>query len=244
MTQTQQREPAATSRMNPSIRALLVCTNHRDYPTKTQKTGLWLSEATHFYDEIADRNIPFDVVSPKGGPVPIDERSLESRDNINEKWYHDPAFRQQFDNSLRPDEVDPGNYQLIYFTGGHGTMWDFPDNEPLQAITRRIYENGGMVAAVCHGVAGLLNVRLTDGSYLLNGRQVTGFSNMEEKLIRLNEEVPFLLEDELKKRNALYSRSFLPFLPHIEVDERLVTGQNPLSARKVGRKVVEEIFEK
>jgi putative intracellular protease/amidase len=230
--------------MNPVYKALIVCTNHTDYPTKPYKTGLWLSEATHFYDELADRNITYDIVSPLGGPVPIDERSVVRDDSVNEKWYNDPTFRHKLDHSLRPDEVNPDRYQIIYFTGGHGTMWDFPANEALQAITRQIYENGGMVAAVCHGVSGLLNVQLSDGSAFLNGRQVTGFSNMEEKLLQLDEEVPFLLEDELKQKNAAYSRGFLPFLPYIELDERLVTGQNPMSARKVGRKVVEELYEK
>ncbi|WP_080240590.1 type 1 glutamine amidotransferase domain-containing protein [Spirosoma rigui] len=230
--------------MDPLYRALIVCTNHTDYPTKPQKTGLWLSEATHFYDELADRNLPYDIASPNGGLVPIDERSIDRRDTVNEKWYNNPTFRQKLENSLRLEDVNPAAYQIIYFTGGHGTMWDFPDNLTLQSITRQIYESGGMVSAVCHGVSGLLNVRLSDGSLLIGDRQVTGFSNIEEKLVRLNEEVPFLLEDALRQKNALYSKGFIPFLPYIEVDERLVTGQNPLSARKVGRKVMEEMYEK
>lgn len=226
------------------MKALIICTNHTDYPTKPNKTGLWLGEFTHFYDEIADRNFSIDVASPQGGPVPLDERSLERRDNINDKWYQNPAIRQKLDNSLKLEEVEPEQYQLLYLTGGHGTMWDFPQSAKLQEIIRRVYENNGMVSAVCHGVCGLLNVQLSDGSLLVRDRQITGFSNMEEKLIRLDEEVPFLLEDELKKKNAIYSKGFIPFLPHIEVDERIVTGQNPLSARKVGRKVMEEMFEK
>ncbi len=226
------------------MKALIICTNHTDYPSKPNKTGLWLSEFTHFYDEIADRNFTIDIASPAGGTVPIDERSLERRDNTNEKWYQNPAIRQKLDNSLKLDDVVPEQYQLIYLTGGHGTMWDFPESAALQQITRRIYENNGMVAAVCHGVSGLLNVQLSDGTQLIRDKQITGFSNMEEKLIRLDEEVPFLLEDELKKKTAFYSKGLIPFLPHIEVDERIVTGQNPLSARKVGRKVVEEMFEK
>lgn len=230
--------------MDPIYRALIVCTNHTDYPTKSQKTGLWLSEATHFYDELADRNLPYDIASPAGGPVPLDERSVGRRDTTDEKWYNNPLFRSKLENSLKLDEVDPANYQLIYFTGGHGTMWDFPDNPALQRITQHIYEKGGMVAAVCHGVSALLNVTLSDGSLLIKNRQITGFSNMEEKLIRLDEEVPFLLEDALRQKNSLYSKSLIPFLPYIEVDERLVTGQNPLSARKVGRKVLEEMYEK
>ncbi|GAB4029440.1 type 1 glutamine amidotransferase domain-containing protein [Spirosoma gilvum] len=230
--------------MDPTYRTLIVCTNHTAYPTKTHKTGLWLSEATHFYDELAGRNLPYDIASPNGGPIPIDEKSVDRRDTINEKWYNNPTFRSKLENSLRLDEVKSADYQIIYFAGGHGTMWDFPNNEAIQRITRQIYENGGMVAAVCHGVSALLNVKLSDGSLLLDKRQVTGFSNMEEKLVRLDEEVPFLLEDALRQKNALYSKSLIPFVPYIEVDERLVTGQNPLSARKVGRKVLEEMYEK
>lgn len=226
------------------MKALIICTNHTTYPTKANKTGLWLSEFTHFYDEIADRSFTIDIASPNGGPIPIDERSLDRKDNINEKWYQNPAIRHKLEHSIKLEDVIPEQYQLLYLTGGHGTMWDFPENPKLQEITRRVYENGGMVAAVCHGVSGLLNVQLSDGSPLIQEKQITGFSNMEEKLIRLNEEVPFLLEDELKKKNAFYSKGFIPFLPHIEVDERIVTGQNPLSARKVGRKVMEEMFEK
>ena len=169
---------------------------------------------------------------------------MDRRDTVNEKWYNDPTFRHKLENSLRLDEVNPANYKILYFTGGNGTMWDFPDNLTLQSITRQIYESGGMVSAVCHGVSGLLNVKLSDGSLLIGNRQITGFSNIEEKLVRLNDEVPFLLEDALREKNALYSKGFIPFLPHIEVDERLVTGQNPLSARKVGRKVMEEMYEK
>ena len=230
--------------MDPVYRALIVCTSHSDFPTKTQKTGLWLSEATHFYDELADRNLPYDIASPMGGPVPIDERSLERRDTVNEKWYHDPNFRAKLDNSMRLDEVDPKKYQILYFAGGHGAMWDFPDSPAIQRITRDLYERGGMVAAVCHGVSALLNVTLSDGSSLLKNRQVAGFSNVEEKLVRLDEEVPFSLEDALRQKTNLYSKSLIPFIPYIEVDERLVTGQNPLSARKVGRKVLEEMYEK
>lgn len=230
--------------MDPIYRTLIVCTNHTDYPTKSHKTGLWLSEATHFYDELAGRNLPYDIASPSGGPVPIDEKSIDRRDTINEKWYHDPTFRGKLENSMRLEDIDPANYQILYFTGGHGTMWDFPNNVTVQAITRQIYEKGGMVAAVCHGVSALLNVTLSDGSLLIDSRQLTGFSNMEEKLVRLDEEVPFLLEDALRQKKALYSKSLIPFMPYIEVDERLITGQNPLSARKVGRKVLEEMYEK
>lgn len=226
------------------IRALLVFTNHRDYPTKTRKTGLWLSEATHFCEAMDSRKIAMDFVSPLGGMAPIDPKSMDLKDSTNRQYYNDAAFREKLNSTLKPEAVAANHYQIIYFAGGHGAMWDFPDNEKLQTITRQIYERGGMVAAVCHGVAGLLNVKLSDDTYLIDGKRMTGFSNWEEKLAGLSQEVPFLLEDQLVKRNADYYKAILPFVRYIKVDERLVTGQNPKSARKVGQKVLEEMFDK
>ncbi|HEV7350066.1 type 1 glutamine amidotransferase domain-containing protein [Telluribacter sp.] len=226
------------------MKALIVCTNHNAYPTKSGKTGLWLSELTHFYDELARHRIQMDLVSPLGGKVPIDERSLDLKDETNRKYYEDPAFMQKLENTLKPSDIKPAEYRLIYFTGGHGTMWDFPDNQELQEITRQIYENYGMVSAVCHGLSGLLNVKLSDGTPLIKDKYLTGFSNIEEKLVSFVSEVPFYLEDKLQENGANYTKSMIPFVQYIEVDERLVTGQNPNSARKVGRKVLEEMFDK
>ena len=107
--------------MDPTYRALIVCTNHTDYQTKSHKTGLWLNEATHFYDELAGRKLPYDIASPAGGLIPIDERSVDRRDTVNEKWYNDPAFRHKLENSIRLDDVDPATYQILYLAGAsHG----------------------------------------------------------------------------------------------------------------------------
>ena len=230
--------------MDPIYKVLIVCTSHTQYPLRSHKTGLWLSEVTHFCDEIADRSLPYDLASPEGGAVPIDEKSVDRRDTTNEKWTHNPTFQAKLANAIRLSDVDPSQYQILYLAGGHGSMWDFPQHESLQAIVRQIYERGGMVAAVGHGVSGLLNVTLSDGTAMITNRQLTGFSNVEEKIARLDDQVPFLLEDKLREKNCLYSKGLIPFLTHIEVDDRLVTGQNPLSARKVGRKVLEEMYEK
>ncbi|TDB68146.1 type 1 glutamine amidotransferase domain-containing protein [Arundinibacter roseus] len=226
------------------MKALIVCTNHDTFPTKTQKTGLWLSEVTHFYHVLNKRKIQMDFVSPLGGLIPIDERSMDLKDDVNRLYYEIPDFRSKLENSLKPTDVHADDYRLIYFAGGHGAMWDFPDNSELQKITRNIYEKGGMVAAACHGVSGLLNVKLSDGSLLIQDKYLTGFSNMEEKLVSLVTEVPFYLEDRLRENGAHFTKSMIPFIQYIEVDERLITGQNPNSAGKVARKVMEEMFEK
>jgi putative intracellular protease/amidase len=145
------------------MKVLIVCTNHDSYPTKSGKTGLWLSELTHFYDIMTRRRVLIDLVSPQGGKIPVDERSMDLKDEVNQKYFADTAFLEKFENSLKPSDINPKDYRLIYFTGGNGGLWDFPDNVELQEITRSIYENNGMVTAVCHGVSGLLNVKLSDG---------------------------------------------------------------------------------
>jgi putative intracellular protease/amidase len=226
-----------------SQRALAVLTNHRDYSTKSHKTGLWLSELTHFCEIIERKGITIDFMSPKGGVVPIDEKSMNLKDATNRRYYEDTTFRQKLENSLNPSQIDATQYQIIYFAGGHGTMWDFPNDESLQKITRQIYENGGMVSAVCHGVAGLLNTQLSDGTLLIDKKRITGFSNIEERLAGLINEVPFLLQNELAQK-ADYHKVWIPFMPYIKVSERLVTGQNPASTRKVARKIIEELYDK
>ena len=199
---------------------------------------------THFYDLMTARRVLVDIVSPNGGAIPVDERSMDLKDEINQKYLTDPVFLSKFENSLKPSDIEAREYRLIYFTGGNGGMWDFPDNTELQNITRRIYENNGMVTAVCHGVSGLLNVQLSDGNFLIQDKYVTGFSHVEETLMSFVSEVPFHLEDRLKERGAHYTKAMIPFVEFIEMDERLITGQNPNSARKVASKALEELFEK
>jgi putative intracellular protease/amidase len=205
------------------MKVLIVCTNHDSYPTKSSKTGLWLSELTHFYDEMAKRKVLMDIVSPLGGPIPIDERSFDLKDECNARYWEDPGFRQKIENSFKPSQIDPADYRVIYFTGGHGAMWDLPENTDLQNITTYIYENNGMVAAVCHGVAALLYVKLSDGSLLIKDKYLTGFSNVEETLMSFVSEVPFYLEDKIKEQGGHYTKN---------------------SARKVASKALEELFEK
>ncbi len=140
--------------------------------------------------------------------------------------------------SLRPDEVSAEDYDAIYFAGGHGAMWDFPEDGGLIALAGAIHDRGGIVSSVCHGGAGLLNLKGDDGRLLVEGRRVTGYTNLEEKAARHTAHVPFSLEDELAQRAREFTHARLPFVAHVVIDERLVTGQNPLSAKSVGRAVV------
>lgn len=218
---------------------LVVITSHDTYPEKKKKTGLWLGELTHFYEVMERHGIEMDFVSPEGGAVPIDKTSIKKlvMDASTRTYYNDPAFMKRLQSTMSPDEVRWEDYVAVYYTGGHGTMWDFPDNKKLQEISRKIYESGGVISAVCHGTSALLNIRLPEGQYLINDRQITGFSDLEENMTLLKDQLPFLLEDEIKKRGAHYKKGGIPFTSYTVTDGRLVTGQNPQSARTVATEV-------
>jgi putative intracellular protease/amidase len=160
---------------------------------------------------------------------------------IDWQWYHDKAFMNRLGATLKPGEVDPDDYAAIYFVGGHGVLWDFPDNAELQALSRKIYENGGIVSSVCHGAVGLLNIKLSDGTPLIEGKQVTGFSDEEERLAELDKYVPFLTEDELRKRGGVYRKADQPWAAYAIADGRLITGQNPASGGAVADLVIEQL---
>ncbi|NHN86266.1 type 1 glutamine amidotransferase domain-containing protein [Acetobacter musti] len=218
---------------------LHVATNISHFASSAHQTGLWLSELTHAWDVFAASGYKQRIVSPKGGRVPLDPRALKwpMRDASARAWLADPAKMALLSSTRRPADIDPGDYDAIFFTGGHGVMWDFPDNEGLQAVTRALWEKGGVVSAVCHGYCGLLNTRLADGSFLVSGRKVTGFSWTEERLAGVAREIPYNAEAQMKARRAIYEKALLPFMPYVVADGRLVTGQNPLSARATARKV-------
>lgn len=221
-------------------RILHVATNRAHFDNPAHPTGLWLSELTHAWDAFAARGYEQRIVSPKGGKVPLDPRALKwpMCDASAKEWLNDPVKRTMLSATACPADINAQGYDAIYFTGGHGVMWDFPDSEGLQAITRAVWEKGGIVSAVCHGYCGLLNTRLADGDFLVSGRKITGFSWAEEKLAGVAREIPYNAEAEMKARGAFYQKALLPFVPHVVADGKLVTGQNPFSARATAKKVV------
>jgi putative intracellular protease/amidase len=220
-------------------RVLHVVSNVAHYADPSQPTGLWLSELTHAYDVFAAKGYEQRLVSPKGGASPLEPRALKwpLLDSSARSWLADKSRMALLASTAQPDDIDPADFDVIYFTGGHAVMWDFPDNEGLQRITRAIWERGGIVSAVCHGYCGLLNTRLSDGTLLVAGRRITGFSWTEEVLAGVARKMPYNAEAEMKKRGALYEKAVLPFVSYVTADGRLVTGQNPFSAKATAERV-------
>ncbi len=218
-----------------STKVLFVVTSHDRKGDTGQPTGYYLGEVSHPWKVLKDAGYEIDFVSPKGGKAPVDGFDLD--DPVNALFWNDPAYRARIENTKKPSEIDPKDYGAIYYAGGHGTMWDFPDNAALATLARTIYEDGGVVGAVCHGPSGLVNIRLDNGKYLVDGKRINAFTNAEEAAVELEKVVPFLLEDKLIERGALFEKSGL-WEPHVTVDQRVVTGQNPQSAKGVGEAIV------
>lgn len=221
-------------------RIIHVVTNVARYAGSHEPTGLWLSELSHAHDRFAARGYAQVIVSPKGGLSPLEPRALRwpLLDASAKAWLADPARMALLSQTLRPDQIDPAGFDALYFTGGHGVMWDFPDDAGLQSLARAVWEQGGIVASVCHGYCGLLNVTLSDGTPLVFGRAVTGFAWSEEVLAGVARKVPFDAEAEMKRRGARYQKAPLPFLPYTVADGRLITGQNPFSAKATAKRII------
>ena len=228
-----------------NLKILAVVTGDSEFADKNLKTGLWLSELTHIYHRAKEQGAEITIASPKGGDTPIDPESLKSllMDEITKTCWNDPEFKDALQHAESLDEVAGKQFDCVYLAGGHGTMYDFPDNVVLQAIIREQYENRKMVAAICHGVCGLLNVRQSDGEYLIKDKNLTGFSWPEEVLAGREKVVPFDLEAELKKRGAHYEKSLIPMTSKVVIDGNLITGENPFSSKKMAEVVMNRLNE-
>ena len=160
------------------MKILMVVTGTGMFPDGKQETGLWLSELTHMYDSAKKRGYDIVIASPKGGDTPVDPTSLKTMymDKLSKSYWDDSEFRDVLRHTKSLDEVSGEVFDCIYLAGGHGAMFDFPDNAVLQELIKNHYEHNKIVAAICHGVCGLLNVKLSDGQYLVKDKKVTGFS--------------------------------------------------------------------
>lgn len=217
--------------MSPSPRALLVLTSHDDLGG-LRKTGYYVGEAADPWRVFADAGYTVDLASVAGGVPPEDGRDED--DPTQRAFLDDPRIAAQLRDTASLAEVDASGYDIVFFVGGHGAMWDFPTSPEVARVGREVYESGGVVAAVCHGPAALLNLTLTSGEPLVAGKRVAGFTNDEEAAVGLTDTVPFLLADALTAKGATH----VPgpnFTENVIADGRLVTGQNPQSAAGVAR---------
>ena len=213
---------------------LLVLTSHNDL-AGLRKTGFYVGEAAYPWKVFNDAGWQVDLASIRGGEPPRDGENPD--DPVQREFLNDPDIARKLANTPSLDDVDSTRYEAVLYVGGHGAVFDFPKDPSVCRVGRQVWERGGVVAAVCHGPAALLDLTLSDGSYLVAGRRVAGFTNDEEHANGTAEVVPYLLADELVARGATHVPG-ANFTTNVVVDGRLVTGQNPQSAAEVARQVV------
>ncbi|MEV8635383.1 type 1 glutamine amidotransferase domain-containing protein [Streptosporangium sp. NPDC051023] len=218
-----------------SKRVLIALTSHSALGSTGRTTGFYVSEAAEPWEVFTAAGFEVDLVSVAGGNPPRDGE--DPADPVQRRFLTDERVAAQLADTPRPDDIDTERYDAVLFAGGHGTMWDFPDNLALARLAREVYERGGVVAAVCHGPAALIGLTLSDGSHLVSGKKVAAFTNAEESAVGLTDVVPFLLADRLQEQGAVHVPAD-DFTANTVTDGRLVTGQNPASARGVAEGVV------
>lgn len=221
-------------------RVLLVMTNRERTAKSGKPCGFWLPEVAHPYYVFTDAGLAVDFASVRGGKAAMDETSVDLGDDMSRRFLEDSEFASRLENTRAIDTIEAQDYGAIFFAGGHGAMWDFPDDPPLQDMTATLYEARGVVGAVCHGPAALVNVKLSDGSYLVSGKTVASFTNDEEHAAGLQDDLPFWLETTLRERGARFVAA-PPFERCVAMAGRLVTGQNPASAQGVAEAMLDLI---
>jgi putative intracellular protease/amidase len=221
------------------MKVLIVLTSHGELGNTGEKTGFWIEEFASPYYILADAGVDLTLASPKGGQPPVDPKSesADAQSSYTKRFYGDYDLIDKVAHTLKLSEVNEADYDAVFYPGGHGPLWDLATDATSIALIENFYKNNKPVAFVCHAPAALLKVKAPDGETLVKGKEVTGFSDTEEEAVKLTKVVPFLLEDELKKLGALYSKGD-NWSSYVKTDGPLITGQNPASSVEVARKLL------
>lgn len=222
------------------MKILMVLTSHDQLGTTGLKTGFWLEEFAAPYYVFRDAGADITIVSPKGGQPPLDPKSDEPdfQTDATRRFKEDRDAQDALASSLKISDVSADDFDAVFYPGGHGPLWDLAEDRNSISLIEVMNAAGKTVAAVCHAPAVFRHTEAPDGSSLVEGKSVTGFSNSEEAAVELTDVVPFLLEDELQALGANYSKSS-DWHPYIVTDGNLITGQNPASSEGVAQALLE-----
>jgi putative intracellular protease/amidase len=219
--------------------AVLFLTSHDQLGDTGRSTGWYLPEAAHPWKVFTDAGWTVSYVSPTGGYQRMD--GVDLADPVQAEFL--AAYGERGPETVRPDDLSADDVDVVLYVGGHGSMWDFPSDAGLQALAAKVWDGGGVVSAVCHGPAGLVNLRAGDGSLIVAGRRVAAFTDAEESAAGLTDVVPFLLASTLVERGAIHVPAD-NWQDQVIVDGRLITGQNPASATSLARAIVAKVAER
>jgi putative intracellular protease/amidase len=227
------------------MKVLIVLTSHGELGNTGEKTGFWIEEFASPYYVLADAGAELTLASPKGGQPPVDPKSesADAQSSYTKRFYGDYDLIDKVAHTFKLSEINEADYDAVFYPGGHGPLWDLATDATSIALIENFYKNNKPVAFVCHAPAALLKVKAPDGEPLVKGKEVTGFSDAEEDAVKLSKVVPFLLEDELKKLGALYSKGD-NWNSYVKTDGLLITGQNPGSSEAVAKHLLMSINNK
>jgi putative intracellular protease/amidase len=224
------------------MKILMILTSHDQLGATGRKTGFWLEELAAPYYAFKDAGAEIVLASPKGGQPPLDPKSDEpsAQTEFTTRFKADAAANVQLANTVRVDSVDQADFDTVFYPGGHGPLWDLAEDRDSIALIEAFLAANKPVAVVCHAPGVLRHVKNADGTPLVQGRQVTGFTNTEEEAVGLTDIVPFLVEDELKAQGGVFSRTD-DWGVHVVTDGLLTTGQNPASSEAAAKVLLEKL---
>jgi len=224
------------------MKVLIVLTSHSELGNTGKKTGFWIEEFAAPYYVMADAGVELTIASPLGGQPPIDPKSdePENQTDATKRFHADDALKAKLSQSVKLSEVIESDYDAVFYPGGHGPLWDLANDKVSIALIESFYNHKKPVAFVCHAPGVLIHVKNTDGEPLVKGKEVTGFSNTEEDAVQLTDVVPFLLEDELGKLGASYSKG-ADWGSYVKKDGLLITGQNPGSSEEAAKLLLDTL---
>jgi putative intracellular protease/amidase len=224
------------------MKVLIVLTSHDKLGNTGRKTGFWLEELAAPYYVLKEAGVDITLASPKGGQPPLDPKSNEPdfQTNDTRRFNRDVEALAALATTVKLSDVSYGNYDAVFYPGGHGPLWDLAEDRDSISLIEQTYAAGKPVALVCHAPGVLRHVKGADGKPLVKGKSVTGFTNSEEAAVQLTDVVPFLVEDELKKIGGIFSAA-KDWESHVVQDAWLITGQNPASSNKAARLLIEAV---
>lgn len=218
---------------------LMVLTSHDTLGDTGKKTGFWLEEFAAPWYVFQDAGLDVVLASPAGGQPPLDPKSdaPDAQTQDTERFRKDPTAQQALANTLALNSLAVGDYDAVFYPGGHGPLWDLAEDPLSIALIEKYWADGKPVATVCHAPGVLRHARKPDGSPLVQGKRVTGFTNSEEEAVGLTQVVPFLVEDALKQAGGQFERTE-DWGVHVVTDGHLVTGQNPASSAAAAQELL------
>jgi putative intracellular protease/amidase len=218
------------------MKVLMVLTSHSELGNTGEKTGFWVEEFAAPYYVLADDGAEITVASPKGGQPPVDPKSEapDAQTPATKRFYADNVLIDKVAHTLKLSDVNEDDFEAVFYPGGHGPLWDLATDKTSIELIEAFYNHQKPIAFVCHSPAALVNVKAMDGEPLVKGKHLTGFSNTEEEAVELTDVVPFLLEDELTKHGAHYSKG-PDWGSYVKQDGLLITGQNPGSSEEAAK---------